>query len=170
MGYTDNQRQEHILELQNFLHTISIFNGAVPRIIPDGIYGPETANAVRVFQGKNSLEPTGEVSRATWDALVSLYRQLVLFPIPLTVFPNTPGFQLKPGDTGMTISLIQVLLAELANQFYNFPSVPVTGEYDASTSAAVRALRNSARLPEGDYVDLGAWQHLAGSAHPGGMG
>lgn len=168
MGYTDYQKREHIRELQKFLHTISIFDAAVPRIIPDGIYGPETADAVRIFQGKNGLEPNGEVSRATWEAAAALYRQLTGSPLPLVVFPGTPGFRLVPGDTGMTVSLIQVLLEELSRQFQNFPSVPVTGTYDASTSDAIRELRHTARLPEGDYVDLGAWQHLAGSARRDG--
>lgn len=37
----------------------------------DGWYGPVTTAAVRAFQAANSLPATGQVDRATWDALFS---------------------------------------------------------------------------------------------------
>ena len=42
----------------------------------DGIYGEDTANAVRAFQRINMLDPTGEVDKATWNRLVREYSNL----------------------------------------------------------------------------------------------
>ena len=42
----------------------------------DGVYGEETAAAVRLFQEKNGLPPTGAVDRATWNALAEAYNRL----------------------------------------------------------------------------------------------
>ena len=50
MAYTDEQKLRHISELQRYLYSISHYNKKIPRILPDGIYGPETTQAVRTFQ------------------------------------------------------------------------------------------------------------------------
>jgi len=42
----------------------------------DGVYGEDTAEAVREFQRINMLEPTGEVNLATWNRLVREYSNI----------------------------------------------------------------------------------------------
>ena len=58
MAYTEQQHQEHIFELQTYLHGLAHFYD-LPAVTPDGVYGENTASAVREFQQKNSLRPTG---------------------------------------------------------------------------------------------------------------
>ena len=41
-----------------------------------GVYDGAAAGAVRLFQQKNGLPETGEVDRATWNALAAAYNQL----------------------------------------------------------------------------------------------
>ena len=41
MAYTEDQKSRHITELQRYLYSISHYNEKIPRIFPDGIYGPE---------------------------------------------------------------------------------------------------------------------------------
>ena len=53
--YTDEQRRSHIYDLQTFLRRIQRDQGYPNPIAPDGIFGPETAAAVRDFQRQNSL-------------------------------------------------------------------------------------------------------------------
>ena len=76
MAYTDEQKRQHILELQAYLHGIS-HQSQLPHLIPDGVYGENTANAVRLFQQQNQLPPTGETDTATWNAIAQAYRQEV---------------------------------------------------------------------------------------------
>lgn len=51
-------------ELQQRLEDLGFSPGKI-----DGIYGPETYQAVIEFQRQKGLEPTGQVDTSTWDAL-----------------------------------------------------------------------------------------------------
>lgn len=42
---------------------------SLPEVKRSGIYDSATADAVRYFQARNGIEPTGNVDRETWDAL-----------------------------------------------------------------------------------------------------
>ena len=48
-----------IRSLQTMLRTIALFSDAYERIVPDGIYGPETQTAISTFQRKRGLPVTG---------------------------------------------------------------------------------------------------------------
>ena len=67
--YTDEQRRKTtFIDLQTFLRRIQREPGSHPsRIAPDGIFGAETAAAVRDFQRQNSLPVTGAADFGTWD-------------------------------------------------------------------------------------------------------
>lgn len=43
--------------------------GAEPALVPDGSYGPLTADAVTKFQAAHGLDPDGKVGPLTWDAI-----------------------------------------------------------------------------------------------------
>lgn len=46
------------------------------RSVPQtGVYDPDTAEAVRGFQRRHGLPQSGEVDRATWDALANTYNR-----------------------------------------------------------------------------------------------
>lgn len=45
----------------------------IPKIAVDGIYGPETAEAVRVFQSVFGLPQTGVVDYRTWYKISEIY-------------------------------------------------------------------------------------------------
>ena len=65
MTYTDSQRRQHIIGLQKYLHSISLFNDNILTITPDGVYGKDTAEAVRNFQREYGLPQTGNTDSAT---------------------------------------------------------------------------------------------------------
>ena len=77
MAYTDQQKRQHILELQRYLYGISLFDSRIPQIIPCGQYNSETAEAVRKFQQIYGLPQTGETDSDTWDMIVSVYRDSI---------------------------------------------------------------------------------------------
>lgn len=49
-----------------------------PPVPISGIYTPPTAEAVRIFQSANELEPTGTADRATWQKLSDEYNSFYL--------------------------------------------------------------------------------------------
>ena len=70
MGYSDEQKRSHIEELQTYLHRISYEDPKIPRVIPDGIYGPDTTAAVRAFQTARGLSIDGLAGPETFRALL----------------------------------------------------------------------------------------------------
>ena len=60
-------------QLQEQLDAISTVYTAIPRVTPDGIYGPRTAAAVREFQSIFGLPQTGAVDFATWYRISHIY-------------------------------------------------------------------------------------------------
>ena len=74
--YTDEQRRSHIFDLQTFLRRIQRDQGYARPIAADGIFGPETAAAVRDFQRQNGLPVTGTADYDTWTAVFRAYRAL----------------------------------------------------------------------------------------------
>lgn len=62
--------------IQQYLSYIaSVLEGIAPAD-PDGIFGPQTEQAVRSFQQYFGIDVTGVVDRYTWDRIVLIYRNL----------------------------------------------------------------------------------------------
>ena len=67
------EQQFLVAIIQNALRELTVLY-EYPQPIPlDGLYGESTAAAVRLFQEKNGLPPTGAVDRATWNRLADVY-------------------------------------------------------------------------------------------------
>ena len=64
-----------VTQIQVLLRTISQNDPSVPSVIVDGIYGPETAAAVREIQRRYDIPVTGQVGPLTWNAIVNLYNE-----------------------------------------------------------------------------------------------
>lgn len=64
---------DKIRQMQEQLRTISRAYPAIPTITADGIYGPATQEAVRVFQSVFGLPATGIVDYPTWYKISEIY-------------------------------------------------------------------------------------------------
>lgn len=64
---------QKVKQLQEQLDAISSVYSAIPPLTPDGIYGPATAESVRVFQSIFGLPQTGVVDFATWYRISHIY-------------------------------------------------------------------------------------------------
>lgn len=70
---TQGSRGQKVLQLQEQLNRIAKAYPAIPVISEDGIYGPGTANAVRIFQSVFGLPQTGIVDYPTWYRVSEIY-------------------------------------------------------------------------------------------------
>ena len=160
MGYTDEQKRQHTAELQQYLYTISYFDKRIPQILPDGFYGENTENAVRIFQKEYGLPETGEADYQTWDKIVNVYRKyLSSKPEPIKVFPSEK-YVCREGESGRTVYIIQALLNELGRCYDNMPELAVSGEYGAETAEAVMEFQKKTGLPQTGEVNGETWNML----------
>ena len=104
-----------VRSLQTMLRTISFAYPFLPRLTPDGIFGERTLEAVMLFQREFFPPVTGQVNQATWDAIVSLYHQVVsrLTPLPTRSFPS-PEFSVAPGEASVHLNLVQSMFCGLS--------------------------------------------------------
>ncbi len=130
--------------------------------VPDGIYGPITAEAITVFQEAQGLPPTGETDRATWDALHSAYFEWLhqqRAPSALPLFPGADAILSAEGEDD-AVYAIQLMLRRVARQFADFVPVSVTGRLDSDTVRELRRFQCRALLPETGKADRDTWDRL----------
>jgi len=163
MPYTNAQRRQHIREIQTYLYAISLFDSRIPAIIPDGNYGTETAVTVKAFQRAYGLADTGNVDSATWNKIVSVYREYQrMEPRPLNCFPSE-RHTVRSGDKGELVCIIQSILRVLQKYYDNFPPLTSCGTYSDDTVKAVRAFQQKVGLPVSGTVDCKTWNMLVTS-------
>ncbi len=63
----------YVRTIQNQLNAISNSYPAIPKVAEDGVYGEQTANAVRTFQQIFGLPQTGVVDFKTWYEISRVY-------------------------------------------------------------------------------------------------
>lgn len=149
-------------EIQNMLYYISFFDKDIPRVYPDGIYGEETEDAVRIFQEKNGIPPTGEVDFETWGRLRERYLSLSdknSPPLRIAVFPSAV-YETQSGEKSGIITVIQILLDDLSRHL-PIGEVERSGVNDEQTMDAVRSYQSLHDLPITGLVDKRTWDAIA---------
>lgn len=74
-GYdlTQGSSGDKVRQMQEQLNVIAGAYPAIPKVTVDGIYGPQTAQAVKVFQSVFGLPQTGVVDYRTWYKISEIY-------------------------------------------------------------------------------------------------
>lgn len=156
-----NDRQ-NIYELQKFLQKIGEKDNRIPFISTDGIHGAETADAVRSFQSTRGIEATGVADYVTWEAIAREYENIMKAegpPLPFEVFP-VEILEIKAGDRGDVVVVIQLILNSLSNQYANLTRVIANGQYNTETTEAVSNFQNSLNMTPTGVVDRNTWNEL----------
>ena len=105
-GLQQGARGDKVRHLQYMLSVLSEFIPQIPELTQDGIFGPNTRNAVIAAQLWLGLPQTGVVDETTWDEIYDQFagienrplRSDVTFPgIPGTTLRQFPGEGLQPG-------------------------------------------------------------------------
>ena len=106
----------------------------------DGVFGPNTQNAVRAFQQANGLSPDGIVGRLTWYKLNNL----------------TPSARtLRLGDYGAEVKYLQ---QKLYSKLYNVG--PIDGIFGRQTEQAVKEFQAENGLVVDGIVGKNTWAKI----------
>lgn len=129
--------------LQYYLNTISIYYAEVPKVYPDGIYGPQTEEAVRAVQGLFALEQTGILDRQTLFSIYDIYLGLTesIEEADVTVAAPYGGQLLTVGSSGGDVRRLQYYIGVISSVYTDVTPPQITGNYDTDTEQAVSKLQ-----------------------------
>lgn len=151
-----------IRSLQTMLRVIAEDDPSAPTVVPDGIYGPDTMNAVSAFQRKHGHPITGVVNQSLWDVVVAEYEDALIriSPAePIEVIMD-PGKVFIIGESSPYIYLLQSILTQLSKDHSTIPTPPHNGILDASTADSLAAFQILSGLPPEGTLDKVTWKHL----------
>lgn len=151
-----------IRSLQTMLRVIAENDPQHERIIPDGIYGPETVSAISTFQRIHGLPATGVTDNRTWDTVVEIYEDALIEQLDaqaLLVILN-PGQVIRKGERHPHLYLVQAMLTVLAESYESIGRPSSTGILDDVTSDALSSFQGLSGLPMTGQLDKHTWRHL----------
>ena len=151
-----------IRSLQTMLRVIAENDPSHVRIIPDGIYGPETVRAVSTFQRKHGLPVTGVTDQPTWEAVVAVYETALVeqdSAHPLDIILN-PGQVIRKGERSPHLYLVQGMLMVLSQVYGSIGEPSLNGLLDEATADALASFQLLSSLPMTGNLDKHTWKHL----------
>lgn len=154
----------YIQLLQYFLSIIGAYYDELPRLPDiDGIFGPQTRNAVIAYQKMMGLPQTGVVDQETWNALISTYQAVVRVRPIEEWLPGTVGFPnifLVEGMSGEEVRRAQELINIIARGYPAVGTVTVDGAFGPATRASVVAIQKQLGLPETGAIGPLTWEGM----------
>ncbi|MBR4864211.1 MAG: peptidoglycan-binding protein [Oscillospiraceae bacterium] len=154
--------EQPVRSLQTMLRVISEDDNSYPTVVPDGVYGPGTMNAVSAFQRKNGLPATGITDQPTWETIVEKYEPALIRienAEPIQIIMN-PGQVYRRGDASPYIYLLQSMLTQLSRDHAAITSPTHSGILDEATARSLSGFQTLAALPVTGEFDKLTWKHL----------
>lgn len=155
--------EQPIRSLQTMLRVIALDDGRYMPLIPDGIYGTDTFNAVTAFQRQNDLPITGITDQQTWDTIVAVYEPALsrIGKAEKIEILLEPGAVFVFGDSDPHIYLLQAMLAQLADDHISIPHPSHSGTLDHETMRSLRAFQRISGLTDDGNADRITWKNLS---------
>ena len=151
------------MELQQRLRNISKVHKDVPSVIPDGIFGEETENAVRAFQRKFGFSETGVVDFEIWDRINEESKKalFVLSDPNQVISIKNEDLPLVIGQIGREVHTLNLMLRRLGELYSNFRFEDTGDEFTAETEREVRKWQKVIGHDITGEVDKLTWNRLA---------
>ena len=171
-GYplTQGMSGESVRAVQNMLNRIRVDYPVIPQINPpDGVFGAQTYNAVRAFQGVSSFAlpvVNGVVDRTTWFKIVYIYTavkklaELTSEGQVIGVGRTPPTVTIGSGSRGTYVGRLQFLINFISFFYPEIPSVIQDYSFGTSTLNAVREFQRAFGLTADGFVGRTTWAKL----------
>ena len=160
-------QSDAVRTMQNYLNRIRVNYPLIPQIAnPNGVFGSDTADAVRTFQRTFNMVADGIIGRDTWNKIsfifvgVTRLAELDSEGIRITIGQNPPNVVLSQGSRGENVIELQYIL-NVVSQFYpTVPPVIQDGVFGASTKNAVIEFQKTFALTPDGVVGPATWNKL----------
>lgn len=152
-----------VRSLQQMLRTIHESDSRHPAIIPDGLYGRKTLEAVSAFQRLHGMAVTGVADQATWEAVAAAYEPALIqtdHAQPVEIILNV-GEVLRRGQESPWLFVVQSMLLVLSRQYASVTPPSHSGVLDEATAQSLATFQALADLPQTGSLDKITWKHLA---------
>ncbi len=154
--------EQPVRSLQTMLRVIAEDDSSYPTVVPDGIYGPNTMNAVSTFQRRKGIPITGVADHNTWEKIVENYEPALIRiekAEPIEIIMD-PGEVFRFGDSSPYIYLLQSMLTQLSHDNPTIEPPGHSGIMDTPTINALSAFQVLADLPRNNELDKITWRHI----------
>ena len=152
-----------IRSLQTMLRVIAENDPRHVPVIPDGISGPETMQAVSAFQRIHGLPVTGVTDRNTWEAVVAVYEPALVEQdeaYGLNIILE-PGQIIRKGERHPHLYPVQGMLMVLSEVYQSISQPSQNGILDDPTADSIASFQYLSGLPATGNLDKHTWKHLA---------
>ena len=157
----EGSRGRAVRELQYYLYLLSLYYAELPSVKIDGVYGPDTTRAVRIWQELFNLSVDGITGPATWSSIYKNFsQQRSSGAVRRASNYPYPGKPLTVGSSGDAVLYVSFLLAYVS---YFYPKVQDFGlysDYDENAAASVCSFQVQFGLPVTGTVDRATWNAL----------
>lgn len=142
---------EHVEFIQEHLNRIGDNYRIIQKLKVDGIFGPDTEEAVVAFQKQFILKPDGIVGPITWDKMIEIYDEVTSGEneIPPALYIN----EIKSEEKTEEIEILQRKLNTIASHYLFDKPIKANGIYGPSTSKLIEAFQKFRYLPPTGIVD-----------------
>ena len=152
-----------IRSLQTMLRVLAEDDPKHATVIPDGIYGPETAGAVSRFQRIHGLPVTGVTDQATWEEITARFDEALIrvdeaWPVYILLDPEQV---IRRGEAHPHLHLVQAMLTVLSDAYDSIPAPGKSGILDEATADSLGEFQRLNGLPMTGHLDKRTWKHLA---------
>ena len=154
--------QQPVRSLQTMLRVLAEHDSRYQTVIPDGVYGSSTTNAVAAFQRQHGLPVTGVADQATWEAVVAAYEPALIqvteaAPVEIILNPNE---MIGRDQRSPYLYVAQALLTVLAEAYESIAAPGFSGILDGQTADSIASFQALAALPMTGQLDKITWKQL----------
>lgn len=149
--------------LQYMLRRIALVDEYLPLLVPDGIFGEETLEAVMLFQREMHPPVTGVVDQDTWDAIRDRWNQaeqILGEARPVRVYP-AGNRRVEPGTANEFMIVPQTMFQVLSTHLDGIAAHDTDGVHGPESSRNTRWLQRAAGLRETGVMDRRTWDMLS---------